>query len=133
MSVTEDKMYAIAKHYNYLNDRGNVKAIKGNEKGYAKIKEIARGCSLFVHHWNNDQLVINLMISPAAKTRYELLCNNAVEVFRSQFLSEVQTTKWENSLGNGKPYDCYYVDVTRRELQELFIMIEDVRKKLMWE
>ena len=130
MSVTEDKMYAIAKHYNYLNDKGNVKAIKGNEKGYAKIKDITRGCSLFVHHWNDDRLVINLLISPAAKTRYKLLCKKAVEVFKSHFQSDVQSMKWVNSMGVKKEYDRYYVDVTRKSLPELLEMVEDIRKKL---
>ena len=32
----EHKMYSIAKQYNDLNGKGDVKAFKGNEKGYGK-------------------------------------------------------------------------------------------------
>ena len=124
MSKTEDKMYIIAKHFNYLNDKGKVKAIKGNEKGYAKIKEIVRGCALFVHHMNDDKLIINLLISPAAKSRYELDCKKAVASFQSYFKSAVQVTKWKNSMGDSKVYDRYIVDVTKTELPVLITTIE---------
>lgn len=130
MSTIEDKMYFIAKRYNYLNDKGKVKAKRCNEKGYAKIKDIVRGCSLFVHHMNDDQLIINLLVSTAAKTRYEIVCNKAVDVFKKHFQSDVSCTLWENSLGGGYVYDRYIVDVTNKDLPELLTMIEDVRDKL---
>lgn len=130
MITTEDKMYFIAKRYNYLNDKGKVKAIRGNEKGYAKIKDIVRGCSLFVHYMNNDHLIINLLVSPAAKTRYEIVCNKAVDAFKKHFQSDVQSTPWENSMGGGNMYDRYIVDVTKKDLPEILIMIEEVRNKL---
>lgn len=130
MSTVEDKMYCIAKLYNYLNDKGKVKAKRCNEKGYAKIKDIVRGCSLFVHHMNDDQLIINLFVSTAAKTRYEILCNKAVDVFKKHFQSDVLCTSWENSLGGGYVYDRYIVDVTNKDLPVLLKMIEEVRDKL---
>lgn len=130
MSTIEGKMYFIAKRYNYLNDKGKVKARRGNEKGYAKIKDIVRGCSLFVHHMNNDHLIINLLVSPAAKTRYEIVCNKAVDAFKKHFQSDVQSTPWEHSMGGGNVYDRYIVDVTKKDLPELLIMIEEVRNKL---
>ena len=130
MTDTEGKMYYIAKHYNWLNDKGNVKAIKGNEKGYAKIKDIVRGCSLCVHHLNNGQLIINLLISFTAKSRYEVACSKAVDVFKNHFQSEVKNSTWESSMGDGRVYDRYFVDVTNSDLPEIVKMIEEVRNKL---
>jgi hypothetical protein len=128
--TTDDKMFYIAKHFNYLNDKGKVKAIKGNEKGYAKIKDIVRGCSLFVHHMNNDQLIINLLISPAAKSSYELVCNKAVKSFDNHFKSQVEFTPWKNCMDKSKVYDRYCINVTNKELPELLIIIEEIRNKL---
>jgi len=130
MVNTEDKMYFIAKHFNWLNDKCRVKAINGNEQGYAKIKDIVRGCSLFVHHMNNGQLIINLLVSSAAKSRYEATCSKAVDVFKNHFQSDVVSTQWESSMGVGRVYDRYYVDVTNKQIPEILKMIDDVRNKL---
>jgi len=130
MVNTEDKMYHLAKHFSWLNAQGKVKAIKGNEQGYAKITDVVRGCGLFVHHMNDGQLVINLLVSPAAKSRYEMACRKAVTAFKEFFQSEVRTTKWENSMGDGKIYDRYIVDVTKKELCDIIQMVEEVRHKL---
>jgi hypothetical protein len=128
--TTDDKMYFIAKHYSYLNDKGKVKAIKGNEKGYAKInKDIVRGCALLVHHMNDDRLFIDLLITPVAKSRYEPACNKAVDTFKNYFKSEVQFTKWKSCMDD-KVFDRYYVDVTKKDLPELLIVIEAVSKNL---
>jgi hypothetical protein len=130
MNNSENIMYSIAKHYNDLNDSGNVKASRANEKGYARIKDITRGCTLLVVHSNNDQLVINLLISTAAKTRDESICNKAVEVFKSHFGSDVQYIERVDLRGSDRVHDSYYVDVTRRDFPELLIMIEEVKNKL---
>jgi hypothetical protein len=130
MTNTEDKMYFIAKHFKWLNQNGKVKAIRGNERGYAKVKEVVRGCSLFVHHMNDGRLIINLLVSSAAKSGYEIPCNKAVEVFKGYFKSEVQTTKWENSMGDGRIYDRYIVDVTKKDLSEIIRIVEDVKLDL---
>jgi hypothetical protein len=130
MTNTEDKMYFIAKHFKWLNQNGKVKAIRGNESGYAKVKDVVRGCSLFVHHMNDGQLIINLLVSSAAKSRYEIHCNKAVDAFKSYFKSEVRTTKWENSMGDGRIYDRYIVDVTKRDLSEIIRIVEDVKVRL---
>jgi len=130
MVKTEDKMYFIAKHFKWLNDKGRVKAIKGNEQGYAKIKDIVRGCSLCVHHINNGQLIINLLVSSTAKSRYEVACSKAVDVFKNHFQSDVVYTQWESSMSDGRVYDRYYADVTNKQIPEILQMIEEVRNKL---
>lgn len=130
MTIAENKMYSIAKHYHDLNDRGNVKASRANEKGYARIKDIARGCTLLVAHWNDDHLVINLLITTAAKKRDETICNKAVEVFKSHFGSSVQYLKRLDLRGSDDVRDSYYVDVSNKDLSEVQKNIEEVRNKL---
>ena len=130
MTITGNKMYSIAKHYNDLRDNGKLKASRATSKGYARIKDITRGCSLLVVHWNNDQLAINLLITKAAKTRDEMICNKAVEVFKCHFGSKVQFIKRASLRGSDDVRDSYDVDVTSINLPDLFIMIDDIGNKL---
>ena len=128
--TTEDKMFFIAKQYNQLNAKGKVKGFQGNEKGYARIMEIVRGGGLHVHHMINGQLIINLMLSEVARARYKVVCNKAVDTFNNFFKSEVNTSKWESSVKDGRMYDRYSVDVTYKDLPELLTTIDGIRNKL---
>ncbi len=54
------KMYFAAKKVNDLNDFGKVKAFSSNEKGYARIFLIKRGCAIWIHHLKSDPRVRQL-------------------------------------------------------------------------
>jgi hypothetical protein len=125
-----NKMFAIARHYNSLNDKGEVKASRANEKGYARIKDIARGCTLFVHHWNDDKLVINLMITTAAKAKQESVCNQAIEALRSHFGSSLQHLTRPDQRGSNDVRDTYFVDVTDKNVNEIIATLDRITDKL---
>ncbi|WP_170180251.1 hypothetical protein [Desulfoglaeba alkanexedens] len=46
INTSGKKMFEIAGHLKELDKYGKVKGLQGNEKGYAKIIEICRGCSV---------------------------------------------------------------------------------------
>lgn len=128
--TTENKMYNIAKHYKDLNDKGNVKASKANEKGYARIKDITKGCTLVVVRRKNNQIIINLLVTTAAKKREETLCNRAIEVFKSHFGSAVEYNKRLDLRGSDDVRDSYFVDVTDKNLSVVINMVDEVNSKL---
>ena len=129
--TSENKMYNIAKHYNELNDKGNVKASKANEKGYARIKDITRGCTLVVVHRKDSQIIINLLVTTAAKKREETLCNRTIEVFKSHFGSAVKYNKRLDLRGSDDVRDSYFVDVTNKNLSAVLNMVDEVKSKLV--
>lgn len=128
--TTENKMYNIAKHYTDLNDKGSVKASKANEKGYARIKDITRGCTLVVVHRKDNQIIINLLVTAAAKKREETLCNRAIEVFKSHFGSAVEYVKRPDLRGSDDVRDSYFVNVTNKNLSVVINMVNEVKCKL---
>lgn len=128
MTSSTNKMYFIAKHYNDLNASGMVKGFKGNEKGYARIKKIVNGCSLYVFHTLNDHLTINIMLTPTSKSRYELACTTAVGIFEKHFKPNYRFAIREGAMGDR--YDNHIADVTNKELPEIISMIEEIKNKL---
>lgn len=130
MINSEEKIYTITQHFNSLNGQGKIKSIIGSDGGYAKITEVVRGCSLFIHHINGIKLVIDLFVSPTAKSRHRASCKKAVATFMAHFQSQVQTCNWKNSNVDDKTYDLYIVNVTNVEIPNIIQMIEDVRHKL---
>ena len=129
MPAIEDKMCSVAKHFNGLNAKGNVKAFKAHEKGYSRIQEIVRGGVLLVHHLNDDRLIIDLMFTASAMSRYSVECNKAVDTFNKQFGSEVKSSKWLHSVDNSKYYR-HEVDVTYIKLSDLLVVIQEIKNKL---
>lgn len=131
MLSTEDKMYQVAKYFGDLNRKGNVKGFKANERGYARVKDIVRGCGLFVVHTNNEELMVYLMVTPTALTRYEATCKRAVTTFKNFLGSDVEQRKWTHAIANGER-DLYSVDVTNRELPEIFKLVDELKGKLLF-
>ena len=125
----EHKMYSIAKQYNDLNGKGDVKAFKGNEKGYGRIKKIVPGCSLFVIHNLENRLIISLLITPAAKSRYKLACDKSVETFKNHFIDNYGFAVRVGSMGDR--YDNHFTDITKKDLPEIFTILEEIRNKLV--
>lgn len=131
MLSTEDKMYQVAKYFGDLNSKGKVKGFRANEKGYARVKDIVRGCTLLVLHTNDGDLKVNLMITPTAHSRHETTCKRAVTTFKSFLGSDVEQKKWTHSIANDER-DLYSVDVTNRELHEIFKLVDELKRKLLY-
>jgi hypothetical protein len=130
MLSTEDKMYQVAKYFGDLNRKGKVKGFRANEIGYARVKDIVRGCTLFVIHTNDGELSVNLLISSTALSRYEATCQRAVKTFKSFLGTVVKQRKWAHAMGNDER-DQYSVDVTNRDLPGIFTLVNELKGKLL--
>lgn len=130
MLSTEDKMYQVAKYFGDLNSRGKVKGFSANEKGYARVRDIIRGCTLLVLHTNDGELMVNLLVTSTALSRYEATCQRAVKTFKSFLGTDVKQRKWSHALGNDER-DQYSIDVTNRDLPEIFKLVEELKGKLL--
>ncbi len=129
MLSTEDKMYQIAKYLGDLNSKGKVKRFWPNERGYAKVKDIVRGCPLLVLHTNDAELIVTLLVTPTALLRYGTTCQRAVTTFKSFFGTDVKQRRWTHALDNDER-DQYLADVTNRDLPEIFKLIDELKEKL---
>jgi len=115
MFSTEDKMYQLAKHYGDLNSKGKVKGFSANEKGYARVMDIVRGCTLLVLHTNDGELKISLLITSTSLSKHEATCQIAVMIFNSFPNIDVKKEKWKHALVNDER-DQYSIYVTKRKL-----------------
>ena len=127
MDVSE-KLYHIATYLGELNSKGNVKGFSGNEKGYAKIKQIVRGCSVWVHHEKNGELIIDLMISPAALEKNPAESDQSVKLFKKYFGFSVKNSLWQHSIDKHNDHDRYYVVVSNHEVKEIINHIEKLKE-----
>ena len=128
MSETAHKMFEIAKYLDELKD-GKVKGFKGNEKGYAKIIEICRGCSIWLHHEKSDNLIIDLLISPSAKEKNSVTCKDTVEKFKNFFDFAHNESEWRHSIDKRQNHDRYYVVVTEKNTSELIDLVKKIERK----
>lgn len=124
----ENKMYLIAKYLGELNDDGNVKGFKGNENGYAKVLEIKRGCALWVHHLKEDRLIIDLMITDTAGSKYPELSRKAVEQFKNFFNYMSGDVPWTHSMKTINA-ERYYVDITDLKIEEIKKVIDKLKSE----
>jgi len=130
MLSAEDKMYQIAKCFGDLNSKGKVKRFRANEKGYARVRDIISGCTLFVIHTNDGELKISLLITLTALSKYEATCQRAVKTFKSFPNNDVKKEKWIHALENNER-DQYSVYVTNRDLPEIFKLVDELKEKLL--
>lgn len=124
--LNEKKMFAIAESLNELNDRGEVKGFSGNERGYAKVLEIKRGCVIWVHHLNDDRLIIDLMVSEAAAGRYSEITTIAISRFKDFFNFMFAKESWKHSMGSNNS-ERYYIDVSEIQLEEILKIVNKIR------
>jgi len=131
MTDTSCKMFEIASHLSELNNDGKVKAFRGSEKGYAKVIEICRGCSIFVHHEKNDDLIIDLLVSHHAKEKKPPLCGNTIKKFKEFFgdLCKISMSNWSHPINTQKDHERYYVDVNGKNTSEIIFIIERLKKE----
>lgn len=122
------KMYLAAKKLSDLNAEGKVKAFSSNEKGYARIVVIKRGCAVWMHHTKNDRLTISLMITKAMAAKFPVTEHAAIKNFEAFAGDRMQTEEFEHSI------NCYdkrlkrYIDVTNCTFTEISSMIDKVQE-----
>ena len=131
MSDTSSKMFEIARHFKELNKYGKVKGFKGNEKGYAKIIGICRGCSIWVHHEKNDNLIINLLVSPSARENNATLCSNTIKKFQKFFDFSINQSIWNHSIDTYKDHERLYVVVSEKNTSEIIDIVERLKKEFV--
>ena len=128
---TENKMYQLAKYFGDLNSKGKVKGFRAHEKGYARVKDIVRGCTLLVLHTNDEELIVCLLVTHAARSRCESTCQKAVNAFMSFLVSDVKQRKWTHAIGNVER-DLYSVDVTNLGLPEIIKLVDELKGKAVF-
>ena len=119
-------MYEIAKYLDELNAKGQVKRNSSHEKGYAKIQQIRRGCDVWFHHLLDDGLIIDLMISEAARRDYNEAAIKSISVFKFNHKENVES--WEHAL-DGRNYERYFVDVSRFSLDNLKKVTDQIKER----
>ena len=124
-----EKLHSIAKSLKDLNNDGKVKGRKGNEHGYAKIHEIKPGCSIWIHHWHDNRLAIDLLISQPALNRYPSECKSSIKLFNVLFKEKVETKPWSHHDGRGKEHETYFIDVSNNNENEILELIDLIKSK----
>ena len=109
-------MYQIAHYLGELNKKEEVKANRKNECGYAKVVEIKRGCSIWVHHELDDALVIDLLISPTAQEKHGDLSDLTIRRFDSFFDKPPVKMDWYHADRPDAKHAKYVVDITTRQI-----------------
>jgi hypothetical protein len=119
-----EKMYLAAKKVNDLNDFGKVKAFSSNEKGYARILLIKRGCAIWIHHLKNDQLTIGLLVTGAAEKLYPVTTNSAIRKFKEFAGNELLLDEFKHSINKSDKRTKHYINVANNTFDEIDIYIE---------
>ena len=112
-----------------MNKDGKVKGFKGNEKGYAKVIEVCRGCSVWVHREKSDDLIIDLLVSPSANENNPTLCGNTIQKFKEFFDFSSKSSKWNHSIDTHKDHERHYVVVTEKSITEIIDIVENLKQK----
>ena len=131
-SITE-KMRAIASHVKELNANGKVRAMTGNEKGYAKILTINAGCRLWAHHTREDRLFIDVMITQSAAHRYRDDVNAAANAFTGLATGvgyKVRQREWRHAIESHDVRQQHYVDVTDKNIDDILRLIDKIKSAL---
>lgn len=136
MYLTEN-MYLIANNLGDLNNKGEVKAITANERGYARILDINRGLSLIVYHTLDHRLTMNLLITQGAMDSYPMNCEHAVQTFlkfHGQNFKENETpqeTQWINNLDEKDQRTIYSIDLTKLAVDECIENISAIKRAFL--
>lgn len=127
-SSIANRMYNISEYLGDLSEKGKVKAYKKNEHGYAKVVEIKKGCSVWVHHLLNGTLIIDLLISPAAQSKNAEACNSAIRDFSCFFDKNPLKGPWYHADKPDTEHTRYSIEVTHESDQKIFMLLKNIRK-----
>ena len=116
MPTSAEKMYALAKALGDLNAAGEVKAILGNELGYARVADLPKpGCTLFVRHELGDTLRISLTLTPTHERKHGPRCQTVSDAFK-RFFGDANhrypEVDYQDPLATGETRHRFAVDVT---------------------
>lgn len=121
-----EKMYLTAKKVDDLNVNGRVKAFSSNEKGYARIFVIKRGCAIWMHQTKDDRLTISLMITEAMASKFPVTEHAAIKRFESFAGNRMKLEEFEHSINKCDKRLKRYVEVTNSTFDEIATMVEEV-------
>jgi hypothetical protein len=127
------KMHAIAKHVEDLTASGDVRAMTGNEKGYAKIFSVNHGCRVWAHHTRDDRLLIDLMITQSAAHRYGEAVKSAARTFAATAKDagfEIKQRQWAHAIRSIDVRQQHYIDVTDKSINDVLALIDKVKTAL---
>lgn len=124
-------MYEIAKYLDELNAKKQVKYNSKHEKGYAKIQQIRSGCDVWFHHLLDDRLIIDLMISEAARRKFGDIADRAIETFKEFFNYIANVESWQHAL-DGRNYERYFIDVSKVPSDDLKKVMDKIREKFSY-
>ena len=131
--MTQDltkKMHRIASQVDGLNDKGRVKAQTGNEKGYAILFSINKGCRVWAHHTHDDRIIIDLMFTKSEEFKHPDLVNSAkltFEQFASKSKREVTCSPWQHSITKSDTRTQLYFEITNEDDQTISELVKDIR------
>lgn len=117
--TTEHKLHLIAKKMNQLNNSGKVKAFTSNERGYAKIAQIKKGCSVWIRHLKTDELVIALMSTSASQKNYSEVVTQAQRKFKDYAGERLTYGKFQHAITDKDQREHLSFDVTNNSYDEI--------------
>lgn len=125
-----NKIYKIAEILKDLSTAKRVKCGVQNNFGHATIMNIASGCNVRVHHMFDNTLSLDLLISPTSQDRYQPQCEIAKSTFKQLFSGKTKEDKaFIIPSRVKKPHYRLWVDITNSDIDIIFVMIEDVKRK----
>lgn len=128
-TLIADRMFRIAKYLDDLNSKNKVKNRKENDQyGYAKVVEIKRGCSIWVHHLINNNLIIDLQISPTAQSKYNGACVSAIRDFDNFFDQTPVESPWFHARKPDEEHTRYLIDITTKNDEEIFNLLNKIKR-----
>jgi hypothetical protein len=123
-------MQLLASYANDLTAAGKVKAMTKNERGYAKLFSINRGCRVWVHHTLDDKLILDLMVTKNEALKNLDVVKSDIGKF-SQFVEEAGhpmfQTHWQHSISKGDVREQYYFEVTNEKVETIIALIDKAR------
>lgn len=119
---------------NDLNAKGKVKAMTGNEKGYAKLFSINNGCRVWAHHTRaekliDEKIIIDLMFTESEEGKHPDIVKAAVatfERFAKDSGYQVSQSKWEHSINKSKRTQ-YFFEITTVGDDAILELVDKVR------
>lgn len=120
------KLFLAAKKVGDLNKTGAVKGFNGNENGYAKIKQIKPGCAIWIHHLKDETLIIDLLITETAISRYPNEAESTLKKFEAFAGDELKTDVFEHSVDDNHKAGKFYLDVTDQPFKQISETIDNI-------
>jgi len=126
-----NKMQLIAAHVGDLNAQGKVRAMTGNERGYAKIYAVTPGCKVWAHHTLDDRLIIDLMITKSSTQNEPRVAQSAVATFeriaRSAGYEVKPPQNWQHSINKEDTRQQHFINVSDKSTESITVFIDSLR------